>query len=134
MEEGIGQGHQGKYYATIDQRFLGDEPFVSQVAERSDAKEIEIRGKQVGFAKILQAVCAAHGVEAKAIVQAGRKRQWVGVRAQLVHLARQWCGLTVKELGRRLNRDPSIISRLYAWYETHRGEPTEKKLARLLMK
>jgi REP element-mobilizing transposase RayT len=134
MEEGLGQGHQARHYETIDQRFLGDEPFVSQVAERSEAKEIELRGKKVGFPRLLQAVCAAHGVEAKAIVHAGRNRQWVGVRAQLVYVARQWCGLTAKELGRRLNRDSSMISRLSAWYETHRDERAEKKLARVLMK
>jgi ribosome-binding protein aMBF1 (putative translation factor) len=58
----------------------------------------------------------------------------VVVRAQLVYLARQWCGLTTKELGRRLHRDASMISRLYAWYETHRDVPAEKKLARVLMK
>jgi chromosomal replication initiation ATPase DnaA len=134
MEEGIGQGHQGKYYATIDLRFLGDEPFVSQVAERSEAKEVELRGKKVGFTRLLQAVSDTHGVESGLLLRPGRQRRWVAVRAQLVYLARQWCGLTAKELGRRLNRDASMISRLYAWYETHRDEPAEKKLARVLMK
>ena len=45
--------------------------------------------------------------------QAGRQRQWVAARAQLVYLAREWSGLTTKELGRRLHRDASMISRLY---------------------
>jgi hypothetical protein len=134
MEEGIGQGHQGKYYETIDLRFLGDEPFVSQVAERSEAKEVELRGKKVGFTRLLQAVSDTHGVESGLLLRPGRQRRWVAVRAQLVYLARQWCGLTAKELGRRLNRDASMISRLYAWYETHRDEPAEKKLARVMMK
>jgi len=133
MNEGMDQGHEEKYYETIDQRFLGDEPFISKVAERSEAKEVEIKGKKVGFARLLHAISDAHDVEGQVLLQAGRQRQWVAVRAQLVYLGRQWCGLTAKELGRRLHRDASMISRLYGWYETHRDEPTEKKLARVLV-
>ncbi len=40
------------------------------------------------------------------------QRRWVAVRAQLVHLARQRYRLTTKELGRRMHRDASMISRL----------------------
>jgi hypothetical protein len=32
LEEGLGQGHEEKYYQTMDQRFLGDEKFVERVA------------------------------------------------------------------------------------------------------
>ena len=134
MDEGMRQGHEEKYYETIDQRFLGDKPFVSKVAERSEAKEVEIKGKKVGFAWLLTAISDAHDVETRMLLQAGRQRRWVAVRAQLAYLARQWCGLTAKELGRRLHRDASMISRLYGWYETHRDEPTEKKIARVLAK
>lgn len=126
MEEGLEQGHDEKYYETIDQRLLGDESFVSSVAERTEAKEIEFPEKKIGFTRLLRAVCAAHGVDAEVIVQVGRQRRWVGVRAQLVYLARRWCGLTTKELGLRLNRDASMISRLNAWYETHRDERAER--------
>ena len=87
MEEGLGQGHQEKYYETVDQRFLGDESFVSQVAERSEAKEVELRGKKVGFTRLLHAVSQARGVESGLLSRAGRQRRWVGVRAQLVYLA-----------------------------------------------
>ena len=65
----------------------------------------------------------------KALLQAGRQRQWVAARAQLVYLAREWSELTTKELGRRLHRDPSMISRLYGWYQEHRDKPTEQRLA-----
>ena len=134
MEEGLRQGHDEKYYETIDQRFLGEEKFIIKVAERTEAKEIEMKGKMVGFTRLLQAVCTARGVEVKGIVQAGRLRQWVGIRAQLVYLARQWGGMTTKELGQRLHRDASMISRLYGWYETHRDESAEKTIASLLAK
>jgi REP element-mobilizing transposase RayT len=134
MEEGIDQGHEEKYYQTIDQRFLGEEDFISRVSERGEAKEVEMRGKKVGFTRLLKAVSAVHEVEGEILLRPGRRRRWVGVRAQLVYLARRWCGVTAKELGRRLHRDPSMISRLDAWYEGHRDERTEKKLAKSLSK
>lgn len=134
IDEGMKQGHEEKYYETIDQRFLGEEDFISKVAKRREAKEVEIRGKKVGFARLLRAVSEEHGVEDRVLLQAGRQRQWVGVRAQLVYLARRWCGLTAKELGQRLHRDPSMISRLDGWYEANRDEPTEKKLAEAIAK
>ena len=134
MEDGMKQGHEQKYYQAVDQRFLGDEGFIKEVAERTEAKEVEIRTKKVSFARLLQALCTMRHVESKVLLQAGRQRQWVGVRAQLVYLARQWCGLTAKELAGRLHRDASMISRLYGWYQGHRDKQTEEKLAAGLAK
>src|SRR6266436_7644501 len=39
-------------------------------------------------------------------------------------------GMTVKELGKRLNRDPSIISRLYSAYTGSRDSVAESRLLR----
>lgn len=38
----------------------------------------------------------------------------------LVYLGREWCRVTVKELGKRLHRDSSVISRLYSMYAADR--------------
>jgi len=51
-----------------------------------------------------------------------------------VYLAREWCELTAKELAGRLDRDASMMSRLYGWYQGHRDQQTEKKLAGVLAK
>ena len=51
------QGHEEKYYQTLDQRFLGDERFVAAVRQRSEAKEIEIKGSNASFARLLDAIC-----------------------------------------------------------------------------
>ena len=48
----------------------------------------------------------------------------------LVYMARECCGITVKELGKRLNRDPSIISRLYSAYAGSRDSAAESRLLR----
>jgi putative transposase len=134
IEEGMKQGHDEKYYQTLDQRFLGEDSFIQEVAQRTEAKEIEIKGKRATFARLLEAICALRKVDSKALLQSGRQRQWVAARAQLVYLAREWSGITTKELGRRLHRDPSMISRLYGWYLGHRDKQTEESLARELPK
>ena len=81
-----------------------------------------------------QVVLQLKSLYRKALLQAGRQRQWVAARAQLVYLAREWSGIPTKELGRRLHRDPSMISRLYGWYQGHRNKQTEERLARELAK
>ena len=134
MDDGMKQGHEEKYYQTLDQRFLGDEEFVKEVAERTEAKQVEIKGKKVGFTRLLQAVCTMHRVESKVLLRPGRQRQWVAVRAQLVYLAREWCELSAKDLAGRLHRDASMISRLYGWYQGHRDKQTEDQLAEVLAK
>jgi hypothetical protein len=50
----------------------------------------------------------------------------------LVYLAREWGRTSVKELGRRLHRDPSIISRLYSAYAADRDQNKETLLAKQL--
>ena len=77
------QGHDDEYYQTLDPRFLGEDRFVREVARRTEAKEIEIEGKRASFARLLEAICALRKVNSKALLQAGRQRQWV--RSLLLH-------------------------------------------------
>ena len=106
---------------------LGDEEFINEIAAR-------IGAKKVVFENLLKAVTVTHDVDRKSRLQAGRQRQWVAVRAQLVNLAREWCGETTKELGRRLPRDASMISRFYRWYRANRDKMTEERLESVLNK
>jgi hypothetical protein len=50
----------------------------------------------------------------------------------LVYLAREWGRASVKEIGRRLHRDPSIISRLYSAYAADRDPNKEMWVAKQL--
>lgn len=133
MAEGRDMGHQQNYYQTVDQRFLGDERFVEQINQRSQReREMEVPGPRASFSDIVGLLAQEYGVKVKELVRAGRKRQWVRARSMLVYLTRQWARMSVKELGRRLHRDPSIISRLYAAYAASRDVKTESRLARQL--
>jgi chromosomal replication initiation ATPase DnaA len=86
----------------------------------------------VPFVVLLETIVQAHGVEPKVLVQPGRQRAWVRARAMLVYLAREWTGLRAKEVGQRLQRDPSVISRLYARYAANREEEMEARLSQAI--
>jgi chromosomal replication initiation ATPase DnaA len=73
-----------------------------------------------------------HGASEKELSQAGRQRKWVKARSMLVYLGREWGRVSVNELGRRLHRDPSIISRLYSTYVVDRDQLKERLLAQQL--
>ena len=73
-----------------------------------------------------------YGTRADVLVREGRERKWVRARAMLVYLAREWSEVKVVELGKRLHRDPSLISRLYSFYAGNRDKEAEARLGRLL--
>ena len=124
MQNGLAQGHQDRFYETVDQRFLGDERFIEEADRRTSAtREVTARPRRIAFGTLLTAVATAHAVTPREIVTPGRQRALVPARAMLVYLAREWSHQTTRELGRRLHRDPSMISRLAAAYATHR-DPT----------
>ncbi len=131
MAEGDGVGHQGKYYETVDQRFLGDEGFVEKVGRQVGRElEVEPRVRKVAFTMLLKELAEHYETDAKTITQAGRQRRWVRARSMLAYLGREWSGMSLKELGKRLNRDPSMVSRLYAAYAGNRDQRTENRLIR----
>jgi chromosomal replication initiation ATPase DnaA len=133
MAEGKGLGHQTDYYQVWDQRILGDERFVEQIDERIRAeREIEMPGSKATFANLLHWTAECFGVKEKELVAVGRQRRLVRARSMLVYLAREWGRLSVKEIARRLHRDPSIISQLYFAYGANRDHKNEKLLAKRL--
>jgi putative transposase len=133
MAEGKGSGHQPDYYDVRDQRFLGDERFVEQIDERIRAeREIEVPGLKAKFSELLRLTAEAYGVTERDLVRPGRQRRWVKPRSMLVYLLREWGRASVKEIGRRLRRDPSIISRLYSAYAADRDQKTETLLTKQL--
>ena len=135
LREGLSLGHQAQYYETVDQRFLGDDRFLEEIQRKTDAKhDVTVKGPRVPFSRLLPAVAHATGVSVDQLVRMGRQREWVEPRALLVYTAREWSGMTVKLLGRRLHRDASMISRLYAGYATRRQGTLERRVRSLLRK
>jgi DNA-binding IclR family transcriptional regulator len=50
----------------------------------------------------------------------------------LVYLAREWGEMTIKDLGKRIGRDPSMVSRLCGEYEERRDLKREGRLVAAL--
>jgi len=133
LQDGLAQGHQDRFYDTLDQRMLGDERFVEEVDRRTaSTREVTVRPPRIAFGALLTAVATEFGISPRAIVASGRQRARVPARALFVHLARAWSGLTTRELGRRLQRDASMISRLAATYAAHRTPATEQRIRQTL--
>ena len=122
-------GHEEHYYRAIDQRFLGDEKFVQRISERAPQSEIRPRRPKIQFETLLHAMAQVHDCQAKELTAKGRRRAWVGPRVQLAYLAREWCGMKTTGIARRLNRDASMISRLFGEYETAPDQKTEHRIA-----
>jgi len=99
VEEGLGSGHEEKYYQTTDQRFLGDEGFVAEVATKSRDNEIWPEGPRVKFEGLLAVVCKQHGLAQDMLTGSGRRKNWVQASRQLVYLGREWADSTTQELG-----------------------------------
>lgn len=53
-------------------------------------------------------------------------------RSMLAFLAREWGRLTTSDLGQRLQRDPSMVSRLAGAYAAHRDAAGEAQVCRVL--
>ena len=130
---GLNQGHQTRFYDTVDQRFLGDERFLEDVDRRTaPSRELATRSPRVSFGKLLAAVAQMHTVAPRALLAPGRQRAIVPARAMLVYLAREWSQVSAQELGQRLRRDPSMISRLTALYAAQRHPKAETQLRHML--
>lgn len=124
-------GHQADYYDVRDQRFLGDERFVEEIEERiQEDREIARPVPRAKLSALLPLVAKAYDATEKELVRTGRQRRWVRARSMLVYLGREWGRVSVKELGRWLHRDPSVISRLYSAYAADRDHVTEALLAK----
>ena len=133
IADGKGTGHRLDYYDVRDQRFLGDERFVEEIEQRVEGdREIALPVPRAKLSMLQSLVARAYGATEKDLVQAGRKRKWMAARSMLVYLGREWGRVSVKELGKRLHRDPSVISRLYSAYAASRDEKKEAVLLRRL--
>ena len=133
MTQGLKDGHQDKYYDTVDQRFLGDERFIEEIDRKTRGRrEIEVGRRTIGFPALLRALAEVSGLTAQRLTERGRAREGHAARAMLVYLGRRWSRLSGRELSQRLGRDPSRISRLYAAYAAHRDRATEARLSRRL--
>ena len=95
-------------------------------------REIAMPRPRIRLAALLAMVAKAYGATEKDLTKTGRQRKWISARSMLVYLGREWGKVSVKELGKQLHRDPSVISRLYSAYAAARDGKVEESLLRQL--
>lgn len=135
VRDGLAHGHQDRFYETVDQRLLGDEHFLKDVDRQTAAsRQVSVRPPRVAFGTLLTAVAQVYAVPPRALLAPNRQRALVPARALLVYVAREWGRLSGQELGRRLQRDPSMISRLTALYAAHRDPTAEARVRGVITK
>ncbi len=133
MIEGNSVEYDRRYYETFDQRILGDQHFIEEVDMRTERKsEIEKCMRRFRFSEIVDLVAAEHGVDRDLLLGKGNNRKLARARSMLVFLGRDWSGITAKELGIKMGRDPSVISRLYGRYASSRDFKKESKFIAIL--
>lgn len=129
VAQGLGDGHQARFYDVTEQQFLGDREFINQVASRRHGdRPAQAQKPALPFDLLVRAVAHACGAEPHLLLHEDRRRHWLKARALLVYLARGWSRLDIRELGRCLHRDPSGISRLYGHYADNPDPAAEAKV------
>lgn len=135
LKDGLATGHEDKFYETVEQQLLGDERFIHAMAPRMGADPVvSVRLPHMRFGAVLTHVARLYGVSPRDVLAPGRQRKLVPARAMLVYCARAWCRLTTQELGRKLRRDPSMISRLSAIYAAQRDPRNEARVRQAILK
>ncbi len=130
VEEGKGGGHQREFGggSEIDSRFLGDEIFIDKVFGQSH----ERRKRKVTVGEIVSCVCQEFSLKGEMLSGLGKDRRLSKVRAIAAWLVLDSGVLTLAELSKWVNRDPSTLST--SARDLERQAKTDIQLVQLMSK
>jgi hypothetical protein len=80
------------------------------------------------FERLLSAVAREYGVTKAISARSRRQRNWIEGRGFLDYSAREWGAMMTNDLGNRLNRDSSMIRRLYENYGRNQEPVRDRKI------
>lgn len=106
--EGVGSGHQQRFYEVKDQRFLGEEKFIQEIEKEKGNKETVIY--EIPIEVIARGVSQACGVPIDRLHSLTYERQGAHGRGIVAYLARGLGGWMVKEIAEHFRRSPMRIS------------------------
>ncbi len=107
--EGIGDGRDGEYYRTLDQRILGSEEFAEEV-QRKGEKPVKVPTKRPSLATLAHAVSEASGVRVSDLRRPGATRTQARARRLFVLSARE-AGHRNRAVAEYLGRDETMTSK-----------------------
>ena len=128
VREGIGDGGEGEYYRTLDQRILGSEEFAKEV-QRQGEKPVKLPTKVPSLAMLAHAVSEASGVRVSDLRGPGATPTQARARRLLVLSARE-AGHRNRAVAEYLGRDDTITSK---WLREKTKEVT-REVSKLLEK
>jgi hypothetical protein len=130
VAEGKGGGHQGEFGggSEIDSRFLGDQIFIDKVFGQSH----ERWKRKVTVGEIVSCVCQQFLLKEQMLSGLGKDRRFSKVRAIAAWLVLDSGVLTLAELSKWVNRDPSTLST--SAKDLERQAQTDIQLAQLMSK
>ena len=107
VQYGRNEGHRQEFHeGTSGGRILGDVSFIEGVYEKSELSE----QRAETLDEIIERVGREYGLSEEEMSAKGRQRDRVEARAMIAYLVREAPGLSLTELGRRMNRDVSTLS------------------------
>lgn len=110
VREGLGEGHRADMYEVVDQRYLGNEAFVEEVAGRVK-DEKPLRAVEIGWREIYEAVSKQFGVPPEVALDRGRERKGVRIKRVMAWVGREVGELTLQAMAEALRQDPGGLSR-----------------------
>ncbi len=130
VEEGKRGGHQREFGrgSEIDSRFLGDEIFIDKIFGQNQGR----CKRRVTVGEIVSCVCQQFSVKEQMLSGLGKDRRLSKVRAIAAWLVLDSRVLTLTELSKWVNRDPSTLST--SARELERQAQTDTQLAQLMSK
>lgn len=109
IRAGRRQGQRPDLYRATEQRYLGDEAFITQI-ERQRPEREPPRPVQIPLPDVAAAVSRATGVALDLITAASRHRAAARARALIAYLAREVGGIPLTTTAHYLGRDQATLS------------------------
>lgn len=107
VKEGKGEKYREEFHKGIsDGRLLGDDVFVEEVLKQAEHRE----NKSVTINEIIERVVQMYGLTEEEVISGGKQRNPSEARGMMAYLVREISGLSLTDLGKRMNRDISSLS------------------------
>lgn len=107
IKDGFADGFREEFHkGSFEGRALGDERFIEQALKSASQRY----DRKISLDDVLCAICVAYDIEFKQLIAPGKLRPYTEARAVAALLVRHSETLTIRELGKRLNRSMTGLS------------------------
>ena len=130
VREWMGKGRKEEFYRVIDQRFLGDEDFITDAKNTAEEETLkgEITLRDRSFSDIVKKVEKIMGVRRKVLRGRSRSQELTEARSLFVRLCLLYTSHKRKDIAKYLGRVPRIVSYLERQIPQEKWEYIQEKL------